>query len=298
MTFMSFFLQLGKKLPFVRCVIEKYEGEILDLRMALVKQVFPNLRQEADYILQNGWCMYPYRALSAQCEIKTGYDRELRLPFVMHRDKRLYFPKSYSEAKCRQSYYSLTQSDCILGGKHMEKQPHQYQSETFKIEKGDVLADVGCAEGLLALDKIEEVEKVFLFEGDSKWVPALQATFRSYMDKVVIINKFVADKDSDTTITLKTALRDVSDKDVFIKMDIEGAEVEVLEGSRDFLSFSKNIKLACCTYHHQADADIMVTLYEEMGYQHEFSEGFMYFKAYDSQFLFPYFRHCVLRGWK
>lgn len=298
MSFKSLILQLGKKLPYVRSVIEKYEGEILDLRMALVKQAYPELRQEADYILQNGWVMYPYRALSAPSEVKSGYDREMRLPFVMHRDKKLFFPKSYSEAKCRQSYYSLTQSDCILGGKYMEKQPHQYQSETFKIEKGDVLADVGCAEALLTLDKIDDVERAYLFEGDSKWMPALQATFRDYMDKVVIINKFVANKDSNSTITLKTALKDVSDKKVFIKMDIEGAEVEVLKDSKGFLSSSQNIRLACCTYHHQADADLMVALYDEMGYQHEFSEGYMYFKAYDSRFLFPYFRHCVLRGWK
>ena len=49
---------------------------------------------------------------------------------------------------------------------------------------------------------------------------------------------------------------DESGKRMFVKMDIEGAEVSVLKGSLDFLKECSNLKIACCTYHREHDAHI------------------------------------------
>ena len=46
----------------------------------------------------------------------------------------------------------------------MRKSPHSYVNDTFKVEAGDVVLDVGSAEGLFALDNIELATKVYVFE--------------------------------------------------------------------------------------------------------------------------------------
>lgn len=285
-------------IPLIREYKEKHQREILELRMALIRHCYPNLQKEADYLLENGAFMIPYPIIKVTTNVIVGFDKGFKLPFVIHNGKKLFYPKNYSVEKVRRYYLALIEDDCILGGVHREKQPHQYQTDSFRIEKGDVLADVGCAEALLALDTIDLVSRAYLFEGDPKWIPALKATFKDYDDKVEIINKYVSDLDSDSTVTLQSALKSEGGRNVFIKMDIEGAEIEVLTGSKVYLKETPKIKIACCTYHHQSDADIILDLFEEMGFEHEFSDGYMYLKGYDRDFRFPYFRHGVLRGWK
>jgi hypothetical protein len=180
----------------------------------------------------------------------------------------------------------------------MEKQPHQYQSERCKIDKNDILIDVGYAEGLFTLDNIDYLDHAYLFECDSQWFAPLQATFRDSEDKVTIIHKSVGVIDTDSEITLEKTLQGCCGKSMFIKMDIEGAEVGVLNGNKKFLTESHKIKLSVCTYHRLSDAETIKALYEEMGYQYEFSDGYMYLPKFDKKDSFPYFRKGVLRGWK
>lgn len=279
-------------------IIRHHVRNLLEERMMQVKKSSSIWNAEADFILQNGPCRFPYRRLQSIEKVEAEYDDYFNMPYVLHKSKKLFFPRGFGLKQCERIYRSLVETDCILGGNYLEKQPHQYLSDSFKIEKGDVLADVGCAEALLALDKIDNLDKVFLFESDKRWIPALNATFMDYKSKVIIINKLVSGSDSTTTISLRTALRDVSEKRVFIKMDIEGAELDVLSGSKRFLSESKNIRLAVCTYHRQTDGNRISSLFDEMGYKHEFSDGWMYIKGADKEIQFPFFRHGVIRGWK
>lgn len=265
--------------------------------MPLVGATLNHFKSEALYIHKNGLTIFPYKLVKEMPSIKSGFDEALQLPYVIHKGERLYFPHSYSIDICLKMYESYISEECLLGGKFREKQPHQYLTETFTVEEGDVLVDVGCAEALLSLDNIEKVSKVYLFEFDPMWMPALNATFKDYMHKVVIINKYVSDKDTDTTITLKTALRNEHGKQLFIKMDIEGAEVDVLNGSRDYLSNTSNIKIACCTYHRQHDEEVIPQIFSEMGYNYEFSDGYILFFL-DANMQYPYFRHGLVRARK
>ena len=277
--------------------IRELQSQIRELQIALVRETSNQYKEESLYIQKNGLTVFPYQLVKEMPSVEAGIDEALQLPYVMHKGKRLYFPHSYSIDLCLRMYDSYISKECLLGGKFREKQPHQYLTETFTIEEGDVLVDVGCAEALLSLDNIEKVSKVYLFEYDPMWIPALNATFKDYMDKVVIINKYVSDKDTDTTITLKTALRNEYGKQLFIKMDIEGAEVDVLNGSRDFLSNTSNIKIACCTYHKQHDEEIIPKILSELGYNYEFSDGYMLFFL-DANMQYPYFRHGLVRARK
>ena len=277
--------------------VNVHSRQILELQIAMVGAISEEYRSESDYIQKNGITVFPYKVITDVPDFESGFDDSLKLPYVCHKGKRLYFPQTYSIEKCIQMYRSYIGEECLLGGEYREKQPHQYLTGTFNIKAGDVLVDVGCAEALLSLDCIEKVSKVYLFESEPMWIPALNATFKDYLHKVVIINKYVSNKDSETTITLKSALREEHGKQLFIQMDIEGAEVEVLEGSREYLTERQNIKLACCTYHRQHDAEDVPRLLSEMGYKYEFSEGYMLFYA-DVNMQYPYFRKGLVRAWK
>lgn len=288
---------ISRKL-YIESLKEKLEiqaNQILELQMALVGATLDKFKAEALYIQKNGLTFFPYRRVKEMPSIEGGIDESLQLPYVIHKGKRLFFPHSYNIDKCLKMYESYISEECLLGGKFREKQPHQYLTKTFTIEEGDVLVDVGCAEALLSLDNIEKVSKVYLFESDPLWIPALNATFKDYMNKVVIINKYVSDQDTDTSITLKTALRNEHGKQLFIKMDIEGAEVDVLNGSRNFLSNTSNIKIVCSTYHKQHDEEEIPQILSELGYDYEFSDGYMLFYD-DVNIQYPYFRHGLVRA--
>ena len=269
--------------------------------MVMVKLHHPVFIQEANFILENLDDVYewfiPYKRLRSVDQIEAGIDKTVKLPYVIHKGRKLFFPKSYKLDKCINSYKSYIERECLLGGGYREKQPHQYESESCKIEPGDVLVDVGCAEGLLALDAIDRISKAYLIEGNPEWLPALQATFHGYMEKVRIINKLVSDQDGDDLITLSTALKDEKDSSVFVKMDIEGAEVGVISGNKDYIRSRHQIKLAVCTYHKPKDAERIRDLFKEMDLEQEYSDGYMY--IYNGlEPVFPYFRHGLIRGWK
>lgn len=119
------------------------------------------------------------------------------------------------------TYRNFIENENILGGDYREKSPHQYQTNSFMIEDGDVLLDVGCAEALLSLDVVEKVKKLYLIESDKEWIPALEKTFEPYKEKTIIINKLLSDKDSDNSITLNTLIRNMEKESFFLKMDIE-----------------------------------------------------------------------------
>ncbi len=288
MKYLGRYILLVMRLIILSISTKKYNKEISFIAGNLIK----NRNRIAPY------CMFPYANLRNAGVIKTYWDDVINLPYVNHKNKRLYFPQSYTLKKVEDVYRNFIENECILGGDYKVKQPHQYQSSSFMINDGDVLVDVGCAEALLTLDNIEKVEKAYLFEGDPKWFPALKATFMNYKEKVVIIEKYVSGKDTEQTISLSSALKCEEGKSLFVKMDIEGAEVEVLKGSKDFLTSNKNIKLACCTYHKHYDEKEVTKLVTDMGFHYELTDGYMYNIWDEKDMHYPYFRHVLLRGWK
>ena len=106
------------------------------------------------------------------------------------------------------------------------------------------------------------------------------------------INKFVADVDNDQCLKLSTVLGDSSIQ--FIKMDIEGAEVEVLKGLNNILARNPSLKLAVCAYHRQSDAETLSGILKNNGYRAEFTAGNMIFPEGISRP--PYFRKCLIRA--
>lgn len=238
--------------------------------------------------------LYPAQEITFR-KVESGKDKKLNMPYVIHNGKKLYYPKSYSVKDAELSYHYIVDCDRILGT-DTPGSPHQYQDNVFRLNKGDLLVDVGCAEALFALDNIDMVSKAILIECSSEWIKALKATFAPYKDKVQIVNKLVTDHDSRSTVKLATLLENETSP-AFIKMDIEGFEVATVRSATEFLSQRADITLACCTYHKSADADSLERLFTEIGYRYTFSDGYMLFARYD-QPAYPYFRHGLIRARK
>lgn len=227
-------------------------------------------------------------------EVESGFDDSLRLPYVIHKGKHLYFPRKYSVAQAVEAYKGYICGDRLLS-KGEDFAPHQYQSKDFQVHDGDVVVDVGCAEALFSLDVIEQASKVYLIERDGIWKAPLLATFAPYKDKAVFVQKLVSDKDSRTTVSLPSLLKCESSSPLFIKMDIEGYEPKVVRSLLPLLREREGITLSCCTYHNNEDAATLEQLFQQVGYRYEFSKGYMLFARYD-QPAAPYFRHGVIRA--
>ncbi|MDR0737564.1 MAG: FkbM family methyltransferase, partial [Prevotellaceae bacterium] len=172
-----------------------------------------------------------------------------------------------------------------------------YETAGFHVSESDVVVDAGVAEGNFALSVIEKVKKIYLFEMDKAWITALEATFAPWKEKVVIVNKYVSDVNEKNRITLDAFFG--NEKIDFIKADIEGAEIQLLEGAKAILSRKTPLKAVLCTYHKHNDAEMLQQTLAEKGFRTEFSNGYMiFFYEMCDKFEPPYLRRGLIRAEK
>ena len=62
----------------------------------------------------------------------------------------------------------------------------------------------------------------------------------------------------------------------YIKADIEGAEVSMLEGGKDILK-NKVKKIICCAYHRGGDYEAISGILQDNDFQCEHNDGYMLF---------------------
>jgi predicted RNA methylase len=229
---------------------------------------------------------YPFADKYVKDNVEVFRDEEKGLLFVIHEGKRLYFKRSMTINSVKSLYCGL-QMDQDL------KSPHLYLEGTFDLSKNDVIADVGAAEGNFSLSNIDRVKKVYLFEYDKEWVEALKATFEPWKEKVVIVDKFVTDKDSDSTIDIHNFYNSHPDIN-FFKVDIEGEEQKFLNACEPIFKDSTGIKLAICTYHKQNDEKDFTKQLVELGFKVTPSKGYMIF-IFDDLIAAPFLRKGLLR---
>lgn len=283
-------------LPFgIRKVIANVRSEIFWLRFNKFFKENPELKLKYENEIRffdkiKRGLVFPYEfALKYnEKDVQVQRDESKALYYVMHGDKKLYFPESMSIEKIQNIYNSLLMEQDM-------KSPHRYLTKEFNITEETILADVGCAEGILALESIERAKRVYLFEYDTEWVKALEATFMPWQDKVTIVPKYVSDKSGGNTTTIDDYFRDIQGS-LLIKMDVEGSEETVLAGAAETLN-REHIKILCCTYHRQNDSEKFRQFFNAKGFQTEFSEGYMFFMQ-DKLFKPPYFRKGLIRAWK
>lgn len=250
--------------------------------------------REIEWVVKQGRetsLFLPYDELGERMLPSGAIDHKRRMVYVNHAHRKLYFPGRDLQAVLN-AYSSLVNDEGITGHGVRSKSPHSYVTQDFDVESGDVLLDVGCAEALFALDKIDVVRRAYLFEGLREWQKPLRATFLPYKDKTTLVFGYVGDGRNGTK-RLQELVRESGDVRYFVKMDIEGAERSVLRASEEFMRSNK-VRLSCCVYHRQDDAEVISDMLIKWGYSVSFSSGWTLPDC--NGIHFPYFRHGVIRA--
>ena len=252
--------------------------------------------KELEFLRETGrYCVFPYSPGADHHCVESGFDEASGYPYVIHQGHKLYFSSNYSQSKAAEMYSYYVREEKLLGRDDIDEAPHQYQSPRVCVEEGDVVFDIGAAEGLFALDQVEKASRLVVVESDPLWIAPLRHTFAPFGDKVTIIEKFVSAADTENTVSLRKLLMDTDYRSAFIKMDIEGCELPAIASAVDVLNGKENTKLAVACYHRQHDADELKALFDHIGYSSEFSKGFMLFSSYDTPTP-PYFRNGIIRA--
>ncbi len=274
-----------------KIVARKLRAAILEYYSRSSVEVTNEIETVLDYLKNNPIAVFPYpfqnKYIAENIEVLD--DQEKGLHYVMLDGKRLYFKKRWSKKRIRHSFNELT--------KEQDPQsPHHYLDNQFNIVDGEVLVDIGVAEGNFALRAVEKASKLILFETDHEWIEALNATFEPWKDKVLIINKFVSNVTDSKNTTLDDFLA-YGEKITFLKIDVDGAESRLLAGCKRILNEQKPLKLAICTYHKQNDEKEFTALLSLNGFITSHSDGFMLF-YYDKKIKAPYLRRGLIRAVK
>jgi hypothetical protein len=244
------------------------------------------------YLLQNKTLStFPYDFCKKykRENIHIIYDERNKMNYVvLFGNKRLYFKKKMSKKMSAEYINSmLTEQD--------KNSPHCYLSDNFYVKNGDIVADVGAAEGFFALSIIDLAKKVYLFEPESEWIEPLKATFEPWKEKVEIIPKYISNINSKNTITLDCFFKD-KELPTFIKADIEGFEEKLLIGSENIVNDSSTLSVILCTYHRQNDYENFHDFFVKRNFKVETSHGYMIF--IDNNFNYPYLRKGVIKAKK
>lgn len=218
-----------------------------------------------------GLTSYPWSFVKEYTTLATCYfDKERNLHYVLHNEKKLFFPNSLTVDQVKNLYQSLLIEQDV-------RSPHRYLENDFTELKDRVLLDIGAAEGIFTLDSIEFVKHAYLFECDANWVNALNATFEPWKEKITIIPKYVSDNVTEFETTIDFCRTYWTNSALFIKMDIEGAEIRALHGAKEVLCEGDDINLSVCTYHSPLDADKISSYLSSLAYTCCFTEGYLFF---------------------
>jgi hypothetical protein len=256
------------------------------------KNVDPEVLEIIEYFDYYPFSVFPYYFARKYdpSKIEVYFDKASKMRYVLHDNKRMYFPYGWSVKSICDYYNSLLIEQDI-------DSPHRYETPEFLVQNGDVIADIGAAEGIWALTYAEKAKKIYLFECTQGWIAALKKTFEPWKEKITIINKYISNITQKGCITLDDFINEEGTGIDFIKADIEGMELNLIEGGRRTLTAANNLKLLLCTYHHQDDAEKMRVLLEAEGFAVENSKGYLLF-IHDKELDEPYIRRGIIRAKK
>lgn len=221
------------------------------------------------YIMQRGYArhLFDFRHEYKDMSVELQYDKEKGLHYITSAGRRLYFKKDMELKKIVGLYKELVIEQDI-------RSPHHYFNNIEEELKGKILLDIGGAEGLIALRAIESIDHAYIFECNPSWIEALNATFEPWKDKVTIVNKLIGAKTEGEQLALDDFFEDKSYDNLFLKMDIEGAELHALQGAGKILSTGKNIGFAVCTYHEEDNGKSICALLDNFKCTYSHQYGF------------------------
>lgn len=150
---------------------------------------------------------------------------------------------------------------------------HFYEVAETRVSGDDIVADCGAAEGIFALLVQSRAKSVYAIEPSPHWTASLGRTFdgatnvtvlpvaigakpgHAYLSGGALDSAVSADgRDGGHAVAVETIDRLFADRDrplTYLKADLEGFELEMLEGARRTIARYRP-KIAITTY-HQAD---------------------------------------------
>lgn len=271
--------------------------------LGLPDRVAEKYRQELDYLISHpnyeDW-IFPYPVADRASVSDDSEARSFRnqspsqmgkFPCVIHKGHPFFGEPGKNQEEVEKAYRYYVEDEGLLGTGRRIKSPHAYVDSEFSVEPGDVVVDIGCSDGLFAFDHAEVAGKIYLFESLPMWRKTLERSFAPFREKTKILTKLVSDQTTRRSVRLSDAIQEPAGTRYFLKMDIEGWERTVLEASRDFLQ-NNRVKLSCCVYHRQDDAEVISAFLKNLGYRYRFSDGYMLPMLGKIQF--PYFRRGMI----
>lgn len=232
---------------------------------------------------------YEFMEKYADFHPEVYHDEFYDMKYVMYNGKRMYMKRGMDDGDIQHYVKSIVSEQDILS-------PHRYLSKDFYVPEGAIVVDAGVAEGNFALDVIDNVKEIYLIECDDAWIEALQLTFQNYVDKVHIVKKMLCNYTDETHITIDEL---VQEKQIdFIKMDIEGAEIDALSGAEKVMKSSEHLQCAICAYHRQNDEARIKEVLSAYGYQTSTTSGYMFFGDDIDASIYVDLRRGIVRGIK
>jgi hypothetical protein len=248
-------------------------------------------RAVLNYLENNPVTTFPYLFATSYNpeDVEVFSDNNNGMKYVLLDGKRLYFKKRWSEKRIKRGYSDLMREQDL-------NSPHRYLTDDFNVGSDDIIADIGAAEGNFSLSVVEKAKKIFIFEYDKEWDEALRATFAPWKEKVEIINKRVADFDDHKHLKFDTFFAGNNEIN-FLKIDVDGAEQQVLSSCKSILEASGPLRIALCTYHKNNDEKEFTELLSEFGFKVSSSKGYM-IHYFDKKMKSPYLRRGLIRAVK
>lgn len=206
---------------FKRCILAYYNNTD-DLE---IKAIVDTIKKNNELNVFN----YNFIDKYLNMDVKVRYDKNAKMHYIIENERYLYFKRGMKPEEIVEYYRGISMEQDI-------ESPHRYLTDKgIKFNDGDMVIDLGGAEGNFVFENIDKISKAIIVECDKDWVDALKMTFKD-MPKVVIINKMISDKTDVTTISIDDLIRKYDNgRKKFVKMDIEGMEVKALNGAKELL---------------------------------------------------------------
>ncbi|HVN59185.1 MAG TPA: FkbM family methyltransferase [Bacteroidales bacterium] len=252
-------------------------------------EINPEQREILDYLTSNPLAIFPYSfGLNYRPgDVEVMFDEKEKMHYTILDGKKLFFKKRWRAERIKRGYSDLMREQD-------PGSPHRYLVPGFDVEEDDIIADIGAAEGNFSLSVIDRVRKCYLFEFDREWAAALNTTFSPFGEKAEVINKMVSSTDDNLHIRLDTFLRERTDV-TFLKIDVDGAEKEVIGSLMGTLGSKRPLKIAFCTYHRAEDEEEYSKLFRDHGFEVTVSQGYM-IPFYDKKIKMPWLRRGLIRA--
>jgi hypothetical protein len=189
-------------------------------------------------------------------------------PYVNVNGNKVYFPKEMLHSDIRKAVNAaLTEQDV--------RSPHCYNAGYFTFHEEGAGVFIGASDGIYCLSVLEHFSSVFLFEADQKWQTPLSMTFAPWKEKVIIIQKFVSDRNNNNELTLDTFSSTIIDEITYLQADVEGAEKRLLIGAQKLLLRENKLKLSLCCYHRHNDCDELGDLLRSNSFSVSYAPGYL-----------------------